>query len=225
MRSRLLVTWLCSLGFSIPAATSAAQGTAAPPAELDPKLVGNRFAPLTWAEMSDAQKTMTRHVLDGPRTAMGGPFNVMLRSPVMGDLAQELGAQVRFNSGLQAPLREMAILMAARHWTSHYEWNAHKAAALSAGLNPAIVTAIAAGQLPRTMQANEAALHRFCSELLETKRVGDDTFAAAKAAFGEQGITEIVFTLGYYSMVSMLLNVDEYPLPEGVAPELEPLAH
>jgi 4-carboxymuconolactone decarboxylase len=224
MRSRLLVTWLCSLGFTIPAANSAAQG-AAPPAELDPKLVGNRFAPLTWTEMSEAQKTMTRHVLDGPRTAMGGPFNVMLRSPVMGDLAQELGAQVRFNSALQAPLREMAILMAARHWTSHYEWNAHNAAALSAGLNPAIVAAIAAGQVPKTMQAHEAVLHRFCAELLETKRVGDETFAAAKAAFGEQGITEIIFTLGYYSMVSMLLNVDEYPLPEGVAQELEPLAH
>jgi 4-carboxymuconolactone decarboxylase len=143
----------------------------------------------------------------------------------MGDLAQELGAQVRFNNTLPAPLREMAILMAARHWTSHYEWYAHKTAALSAGLNPAVVGAIAAGELPRSMQADEAALHRFCSELLETKRVSDDTFAAAKAAFGEQGVTEIIFTLGYYSMVSMLLNVDEYPLPAGVAPELTPLKY
>ena len=154
---------------------------------------------------------------------MGGPFNVMLRSPVMGDVAQELGAQVRFNSGLPAPLREMAILMAARHWTSHYEWYAHKTAALSAGLNADIVAAIAAGERPRSMQANEAALYRFCSELLETKRVSDDTFAAAKAAFGEQGVTEIVFTLGYYSMVSMLLNVDQHPLPDGVQVELKPL--
>jgi 4-carboxymuconolactone decarboxylase len=206
-----------------------AQGAGAAPAAaqaeaLDPKLVGNRFRPLQWSEMTEAQKTMTRHVLDGPRTAMGGPFNVMLRSPVMGDLAQELGAQVRFNSVLAAPLREMAILMAGRHWTSHYEWNAHKAAALAAGLDPGIVAAIAAGERPPTMQANEAALHRFCDELLETKRVSDDAFAAAKAAFGEQGITEIIFTLGYYSMVSMLLNVDEYPLPDGVAPELKPLA-
>lgn len=224
MRSRLAVTWLCSLGFSLAGAPLAAQ-TAAPAAELDPKLVGNRFAPLTWAEMTEAQKAMTRHVLDGPRTAMGGPFNVMLRSPLMGDHAQELGAQVRFNSTLAPALREMAILMAARHWTSHYEWNAHKTAALNEGLDPAIVAAIAAGETPRSMQPNEAALHRFCSELLATKRVGDATFAATKAAFGEQGLTEIVFTLGYYSLVSMLLNVDEYPLPAGVAPELPPLAN
>jgi 4-carboxymuconolactone decarboxylase len=75
------------------------------------------------------------------------------------------------------------------------------------------------------MQANEAAMHRFCSELLHTTRVSNDTFAAAKAAFGEQGVTEIIFTLGYYSTVSMLLNVDEYPLPDGVQVELKPLAH
>jgi 4-carboxymuconolactone decarboxylase len=226
MRMRVVVR-LCSLGVVLLIASGLVQ--APPPAAaqeetLDPKLVGNRFAPLQWSQMSEAQKEMTRNVLDGPRSSMGGPFNVMLRSPAMGDPAQELGAQVRFNSGLPAPLREMAILMAARHWTSHYEWYAHKSAALSAGLSPAIVASIAAGERPRSLQPSEAALHRFCSELLETKRVGDETFAAAKAAFGEQGVAEIVFTLGYYSMVSMLLNVDEHPLPDGVAPELAPLA-
>ena len=230
MRTRLVVTWLWASSLLLGAGSLAAQSTApaggaarADPTEL--ALVGNRFPPLTWAQMNEQQKTMMRHVLDGPRTAPNGPFNVMLRAPLMGDFAQELGAQVRFNSSLPAQLREMAILMAARHWTSHYEWNAHKAAALMAGLRPDIVAAIAAGERPNSMQPNEAALHRFCSELLETKRVGDDTFAAMKAAFGEQGMAEVIFTLGYYSMVSMLLNVDEHPLPVGVQPELKPLAH
>lgn len=229
MRARLVVTWLWASSSLLMAGGLAAQSTAsAGAAPADPtnlELVGNRFPPLKWAQLNEQQKTMMRHVLDGPRTAPNGPFNVMLRAPLMGDYAQELGAQVRFNGTLPAPLREMAILMAARHWTAHYEWNAHKAAALTAGLNPDIVAAIAAGERPKSMQPNEAALHRFCAELLDTTRVADDTFAAAKAAFGEQGVTEIIFTLGYYSMVSMLLNVDEYPLPDGVQPELKPLAH
>ena len=230
MRVRVALTWLCALaamlmGIADLAAQTTASSGAAPADPTDLALVGNRFPPLKWAQMSEQQKTMMRHVLDGPRTAPNGPFNVMLRSPVMGDFAQELGAQVRFNSSLPAPLREMAILMAARYWTAHYEWNAHKTAALQAGLNPAIVTAIAEGQTPKSMQANEAAMHRFCSELLHTTRVSNDTFAAAKAAFGEQGVAEIIFTLGYYSTVSMLLNVDEYPLPDGVQVELKPLAH
>jgi len=232
MRTRLVVTWLWASGSLLMGAGEvAAQSTgpaAGAAAQADPtnlELVGNRFPPLKWSQLNEQQKTMMRHVLDGPRTAPNGPFNVMLRAPVMGDFAQELGAQVRFNSSLPAPLREMAILMAARHWTAHYEWNAHKTAALTAGLNPEIVAAIAAGERPKSMQPNEAALHRFCSELLQTKGVSDETFAAMKAAFGEQGMTEVIFTLGYYSTVSMLLNVDEYPLPAGVQPELKPLAH
>src|SRR5262245_26401927 len=180
MRTRLVVTWLWASGSLLMgagelAAQSTASAGAAPPDPTNLELVGNRFPPLKWAQMNEQQKTMMRHVLDGPRTAPNGPFNVMLRAPVMGDFAQELGAQVRFNGSLPAPLREMAILMAARHWTAHYEWNAHKTAALTAGLNPAIVTAIAEGQTPKAMQANEAALHRFCSELLETTRVSNDT--------------------------------------------------
>ena len=230
MRTRQVVMCLCALGAmpmgvtDLAAQSTASTETAAPADPTDLKLVGNRFPPLTWGELNEQQKTMMRHVLDGPRTAANGPFNVMLRSPVMGDFAQELGAQIRFNSSLPAPLREMAILMTARHWTAHYEWNAHKTAALSAGLSPAIVEAIAAGQSPKSMQASEAALHRFCSELLETTRVSNDAFAAAKAAFGEQGVAEIIFTLGYYSMVSMLLNVDQRPLPDGVQVELKPMA-
>jgi len=215
MQIRFVVPFLGVCAFSMVANSQ--------PTALDPKLVGNRFAPLTWEKMTEAQQTMTRHVLDGPRTAMGGPFNVMLRSPTMGDLAQELGAQIRFNSSLPAPLREMAILMSARHWTTHYEWNAHKAVALTAGLDPAIVTAIASGERPSKLSAAEAALYDFCSELLTTKRVGDGTFAAAKAALGEQGVSEVIFALGYYGLVSMLLNVDEYPLPDGVQPELRAL--
>jgi 4-carboxymuconolactone decarboxylase len=215
------------LGTTVAAAqsTAPAPGTIAVPENPELRLAGNRFAPLEWARMSEAQKTMMRHVLDGPRTGTGGPFNVMLRSPVMGDYAQELGAQVRFSSSLPASLREMAILMSARHWTAHYEWNAHKSAALSAGLDPTIVAAIAAGERPRSASAAEIALYDFCSELLETKEVGDAVFGAAKTALGEQGVAEVIFTLGYYGLVAMLLNVDEYPLPDGVEPELRPLAH
>jgi 4-carboxymuconolactone decarboxylase len=229
MRIRLAATWLCFLSvLALPAepiraqrAEQAGSAQAAPP---NFELAGNRFAPLTWAEMTEAQRTMARHVLDGPRTTMAGPFNVMLRAPLMGDYAQELGAEVRFNSSLPPPLREMAILLVTRHWTSHFEWNAHKRAALAEGLDPDIVAAIAAGTRPGSLQSGEDALYRFCTELLETKRVGDETFAAAKAAFGERGIAEIIHTLGYYSLVAMLLNVDEHPLPAGVEPELRPLA-
>ena len=194
---------------------------ALPPTDLEVTLVGNRFRPLTYAEMSAEQKRMAHNILSGPRGAMGGPFNVLLRSPVMGDIAQELGAYARFGSSLEARLREMAIIMTARYWTAEFEWYAHKRAALEAGLDRAVVDAIAAGRRPAAMQPQETALYDFLDELLNLHRVGDETFAAAVAAFGERGIVDLIGTVGYYSLVSMLLNADEYPLPAGVEPELQ----
>lgn len=184
-------------------------------------LAGNRFPPLTWDEMTDAQKAMVTHVLEGPRNSLGGPFNVMLRSPEMGDAAQQLGAFSRFNT-MPGRLRELAIIMTARFWTSHYEWYVHKEAALREGLDPAIVDAIANGETPAGMDADETVVYDLVSELLYDRRVSDATFETAVTALGERGVVDVVGIVGYYGMVSLFLNIDEYPLPDGVEIELQP---
>ena len=186
-------------------------------------LAGDRFAPLTWDKMTPAQKTMTEHLLAGPRRGMGGPFNVLLRSPEMGDLAAEFGASMRFLTSFPARLRELAIIITARHWTSHYEWRAHRGAAAQAGLAEPIIQAIAAGKRPANMAADETVVYNFVTELLTTKQVSDATFAAAKQTLGERGVVDVIGLLGWYQMVSMLLNVDRYPLGDGVVSELKPL--
>src|SRR5437016_266316 len=109
-------------------------------------LVGDRFRPLKFEELTPAQKTMVDHLLSGERRGLGGPFNVLLRSPEMGDAAQQFGAQGRFHSALPKQVAETVIIVTARDWTSQYEWNAHKNAALQAGLAPAIVEAIRTGK-------------------------------------------------------------------------------
>jgi 4-carboxymuconolactone decarboxylase len=191
------------------------------PRKLD--LVGDRFKPLTYETMTPEQKQMTDHIMNSERKSMGGPFNALLRSPEMGDLAQQLGAYIRFRTSLPHRLNEMAIIMVARLWTAHYEWYAHKTLALQAGLNPAIVDAIAEGKRPASMQPDEEAVYNFCTELLNTRQVSDATFQAATKAFGERGVVDLIGATGYYQMISALLNVDRYPLPAGARPELKPL--
>jgi len=196
------------------------------PGRPDPRnlrLRGDRFKPLTYDEMTPAQKTMIEHLLSGPRAGADGPFNVLLRSPEMGDLGQQFGASTRFNSSVPRKLNELAIIMTARYWTSQYEWLAHHRAALQAGLSPAIADAIAQGTRPTGMQKDEEAVYNFCSELLNTKQVSDATFKAAKDALGERGVVDLIGVMGWYHTVSMLLNADRYPLPDGVQPELKPL--
>ena len=184
-------------------------------------LIGNRFKPLTYDQLTPEQKTMAANLLNGPRKGMGGPFNVLLRSPVMGDLAAKFGEYGRFHSSIPQKLNEMAIIMTARNWTAQYEWYAHKRAALQAGLSPAIVDAIAANKRPSPMNPDEEIIYEFSNEILNTKHVSDATLAAAVKRFGERGVVDLMSTIGWYQFVSMILNVDGYPLPEGVKPELK----
>jgi 4-carboxymuconolactone decarboxylase len=197
--------------------------SAAPPDPNTVKLVGDRFKPLTYRDMTPEQKKMFESLISGERRGAGGPFNVLLRSPEMGDLAQKFGASMRFHSTIPPKLNELAIIITARHWTSHYEWYAHKRAALAAGLSAAIVDAIASGTRPAVMQPDEEAVYNFCTELVTNKQVSDRTFQAAKDKFGERGVVDLIGVSGYYGLVSMLLNVDRYPLPDGVQAELKPL--
>ena len=118
-------------------------------------------------------------------------------------------------------LRELAIIVTARHWTAHYEWYAHRRAAAQAGLKEEIITAIANRKRPTGMQPDEEAVYNFANEMLETKQVSDATFKAVVDEYGEKGVVDIIGVMGYYQMVSMLLNVDRYPLPAGTQPELK----
>jgi 4-carboxymuconolactone decarboxylase len=185
------------------------------------RLRGDRFKPLTYDEMTPAQKTLIEHVLASPRGGVEGPFNVLLRSPEMGDLGQQFGAS-RFSTAVPRRLWELAILVTARHWTAQFEWFAHHRSALQAGLSPAICYAIAEGRRPPAMKPDEEAVYDFSSELLATKQVGDATFKAAKDALGERGVVDLIGVMGWYGTVSMLLNVDRYPLPDGAQAELKP---
>jgi 4-carboxymuconolactone decarboxylase len=184
-------------------------------------LVGDRFKPMTWDQMDEQQRKMTMDILTGPRRGLGGPFNVLVRSPEMGDLAMKFGEYSRFRPTVPAKLRELAIIVTARHWTSHFEWNAHRNAAAQAGLSADIITAIANRKRPTGMQPDEEAVYNFTTELLENKQVSDATFKSVKDKFGEKGIVDIIGIMGWYQMVSMVLNVDRYPLPAGVQQELK----
>jgi 4-carboxymuconolactone decarboxylase len=193
------------------------------PTTRDLHLRGGRFQPLTHDTMTPEQKKLVDSILAGPRTSLDGPFNSLLRSPEMGDLAQKFGAQVRFHSSIPPRLNEFAILITARQWSAQYEWLAHRKLAIAAGLSPAIADAVAAGKRPASMQPDEEVVYNFCTDVLTTKHATDTTFQAAKEKFGERGVVDLLGVMGYYQFVSMLLNVDGYPLPEGAQPELKPL--
>jgi len=186
-----------------------------------------RFRILEPEEMSQAQRDLVRSIRSGPRASvqgsaanqaggsLGSPFNVFLRSPELGEELQRVGSYIRFKSVLGPRLTELAILVTARHWSAQYEWHAHHRLAMQAGLAPAIADDIAHGRLPAAMAPDEEAVYQFSCELHEHKRVSDATYARVHDRFGEQGVMDLIAVNGYYSLVSMVLNVDRTPIPGG----------
>ena len=183
-----------------------------------------RFKELTPETMTPEQKKVADAIQSGPRGAgLRGPFNALLRSPEICDLVQRVGAYVRYSSAIPARLNEMAIIMAGRKWTAQYQFYAHRRLAIQAGLKTEICDAIAAGTRPSAMQDDEVAVYDFCTELLGTGQVSDSNFKRIADRFGERGVIDLIGAVGYYSLVSMVLNVDRVPLPAGEAPPLKPL--
>jgi 4-carboxymuconolactone decarboxylase len=194
-----------------------------------------RFKLIPPEELTPEQRKVADNIRSGPRSAvknssaakpgpLGGPFNVWLRSPGVGDIIQNLGAEIRFRSSLPTKLNELAIIITARYWTCQYEWFAHHRLALEAGLDPAIGEDIAQGRRPAKMDADERIVYDFSRELHETHGVSDATFKAVKERFGERGVVDLIAVNGFYGLVSMALNVDKTPLPSGEKLPLPPLA-
>ena len=181
-------------------------------------MTAQRFTRLTLDEMNERQRAVAETILAGPRKSLDGPFSAMLHSPHMAAPLQEVGAAVRFNTHLPAPIRELVIIMVARRWSAQFEWHVHRLHAIEVGLDPAICDAVAARRTPDGMSEEEAAVHGFCRELLESGHVSDEAFAAVERCFGQQGVVDIIATAGYYTTVSFLLNADRYPAPPGATP-------
>lgn len=179
-----------------------------------------RFPEIAAAERSAAQQRVAEAILSGPRGAIVGPFEPLLHSPELCQHVQRLGAYLRFECPIPADLKELAILVTARHWSAQFEWYAHRRLALEAGLDPRIIEAIAARRRPDGMSPVQAAVYDFASELQREGRVGDAAFARAAEHLDRQSLIDLVALCGYYGLIAMVLNVALVPVPEG-APELE----
>lgn len=183
---------------------------------------GRRFPLLTEATMTPRQRESYQAIVSGPRKGASGPFNALLRSPEVADRVQKVGEYVRFGSTIPAALNELAILITGRFWGAQFEFWAHRRLARTAGLADAIIDAVAEGHRPSSMSGDERIVYDFCTELFRDKAVSDATFKAVVDRFGDQGVIDLIAASGYYSIVSMVLNVDRYPLPAGERPPLEP---
>lgn len=177
-----------------------------------------RFPQLEVENLQGGQRALAENILKVSSLGIQGPYNPLLRSPVMGQRVLDLLDYLRWNSAVPTRLTELAIMIQARLWRSQVEWFAHYPISLRAGLSPELLAELKANRRPAAMQEDEAAVYDFCMELSAGKAVTDETFARTKAILGEQGVVDLTMICGTYVTIAMLLSMAEQAVPAGKEP-------
>jgi len=174
-----------------------------------------RFPPLTMDRLTDAQRPLAEQIMKVSSVGLGGPYNPLLRSPVLGQRMFDLLHYLRWETSVPLKLNEFAILIIGRQWHSQVEWFAHAPLAIKAGLSPDIVAELKTGKRPSNMPPEEAAVYDFVTELTTNHAVSDETFDRAKKLLGEQQVVDLTTVAGTYVSIAMLLAMSEESVPPG----------
>ena len=182
-----------------------------PPAPGEPK----RFPQITLEQLPTDSQPLGREIIAISSVGSGGPYNVMLRSPVFADRMKRLLDYLRFNTSLPTRLNEFAIIIQGKVWRSQVEWYAHYPLALKAGLPQQVADDLKAGIRPANMKPDEAVVYDVSMEMINNHQISDALFQKAKAILGEQQLVDLVAVSGTYVTVAMLLALGQEMPPAG----------
>ena len=177
-----------------------------------------RFPQLTMDQLNDAQRPLGEAIMKISSVGIGGPYNPLMRSPVLGQRLFDLFHYLRWETSVPIKLNELAIIIIARQWRSQVEWFAHAPLAAKAGLKAEIIAELKEGKRPTGMAEDETVVYDFVTELTTGQKVSDETFARAKKVFSDQQIVDLTAVAGNYVMVAMMLAMAEETVPPGKEP-------
>jgi 4-carboxymuconolactone decarboxylase len=166
-------------------------------------------------QLDEKQKPLGEQVMKVSSVGLGGPYNPLMRSPVLSQRLFDLFYYLRWQTSVPTKLNEFAILIIGRQWRSQVEWFAHAPLAAKAGLSTDIIAELKEGKRPSKMAEDEALTYDFVTELSTTQKVSDETFARARKIFNDQQIVDLTAVSGNYVMVAMILAMAEETVPPG----------
>ena len=181
-----------------------------------------RFPQLTMDQLNEQQRPLGEKIMKISSVGLAGPYNPLLRSPVLAQRMYDLLDYLRWNTSVPRRLNEFAILIIGRQWRSQVEWYAHHPLAIKAGLSEQVAADLKANKRPAGMQPDEAVVYDFVTELTTKHEVSDETFNRAKELLGEQQIVDLTALAGTYVTVAMILSMAEEGVPPGKEPPFKP---
>ena len=172
--------------------------------------------------MTPRQKEVADAIAGGPRGGLRGPYLALIHHPELADKLQALGEHLRYGAAISPANIEMVVLIVARHMNCQYEWFAHERIARNTtDLADSIIKALQINAVPPEMNAEQKTLYQFSKEVIAHGQPTNSTYDEAIKHFGREGVLDIISLVGYYSLIAMVLNTSQIPLPEGTVPPLE----
>ncbi|HUC21592.1 MAG TPA: carboxymuconolactone decarboxylase family protein [Streptosporangiaceae bacterium] len=145
--------------------------------------------------------------------ALIGPFNAWLHFPQFGRAAWAFNKSMYEHSVLPADIHQIIILVTAAKFGARYEIYGHEYFARQAGVAEDKIATIAAGERPSNLTHAESAAFDMAAALNRGAPLPETSYQASLDIFGEQGLAEIVFLIGAFSMVAVTLNAFDASVP------------
>ena len=242
MRSRSFVgliglfsvtTWIaCSIGDPVESAqtpdpTPTETSSVVTADDIPNDIVGDSWARLPLPQRPqldpDGQRAFDVIVAPGSRYESGlrGPVAMWVYSPLMAEHVFPASSYLRFGTGKDQRLTELAILATAREVRSQYEWTSHEPAGERAGLETEIIALVktrtnldTAAQIPG-LGDRERTIIQFVREVVSEEKLSSATFSRARELFGDQGVMDLAGLVGYYGFVNITLKTFDVQLAPG----------
>jgi 4-carboxymuconolactone decarboxylase len=171
----------------------------------EPSDGARRIQPVDPERLTSEQQEVADRIA-GTRGRLPGPYTTLLHVPVLADRVQSLGAYLRWESGLNRGLTEVAILVVAHRWSSAYAGDAHEPIALREGVPADVVRLVRSGGDLARLPDPYRAVAIYAHELANDGRASDQAIASIVDQLGTEAAIELTVTVGFYSLISMSLN-------------------
>lgn len=184
-----------------------------------------RLPPLAPAELTpnvrsmhdDMAQVIAKHlqgfVTQRSDGALIGPFSPMLHFPQFGGAAWTLVKLLISSAKLPSAAREVAVLLTGARLNSRYELYSHEHVAARSGLSEKQIATLSAGQRPADLSNEEEAAFDVTATLLQGRQLPESTYQRALRAFGAEQLAELVYLIGGYCLISLLLNAYDISVP------------
>ena len=185
-----------------------------------------RLNPINPAELNDSQKSLYESINKGIEAnfksfiakredgALLGPFNPMVQFPQYGSALWEYNKALAVDSTLSKSAREVATLVVGARFSARYEIYAHENITRSMGMSEQKIASLSTGQRPSDLTEEENLAFDIASLMTKGGQLPESIYKLAINKFGNNGFAEIVHVIGCYTLISMMLNAYDIPVPE-----------